>query len=601
MKKEWLTLGFVIFLSFCTQVRADRVLNHEEMQQIFHSLIANQQKTWISAGTMEAMHQSYEAPKVVNPDEINQKIETALQEYANNSDKPEKSADMQQMAYDAIPFNIQYKYGNEYKMTAYETVKYDGTRFYWEINVTSRIDSVQPPMSATFMYDYFNLEWNGKRVSAWNGTEYTTYSRSAKNAMVAESPVQVPIVVNGPLTAGIIPWGYGLYTYEKLSSAQLTGTEVVQGDTTEIHLQVVHADGLEMSFVLDPDKNYAVLFSLVARPDYTDVVTTYEKYQLVAGRWIPSAITIEKYNDYGPDARLLKSDKWDMLSIQTQVPEADAFEVQYEQDTYVEYKSAGSPQTLSCFYTKEEYGIDHQSLLQEKKRILQNTATPHNCGTVALQYTLGRLGIPVSDQELTGLIDSHGDSSIYDLKLFAQSKGLQGKVVKTDLETLKQLNEYPVILSFPGSSHFVVLTHADEDYFRLVDLTKSKFYYRTDASNLPLDWLDGIALVLSPNTIDLPPTASELGDPQAQTIVGSAYYDCINLLQSYYVIYCSEYCAGLYEVHFERWGCISAASGSCSGSSFVRYQTSDCIADPYDLSSCIITGDWNYYNMRACR
>ncbi|OQA02409.1 MAG: hypothetical protein BWY71_00024 [Planctomycetes bacterium ADurb.Bin412] len=599
--KVELVLALVIFLSCCLPVLADRALDREEMLPIIRTLIANQRKTWIAGGSMEATHISYEAPKILDAAEIESKIEPALQAYRNNPDKPEKDAELQKMAYEAIPFNIRYRYGNEYTMTATEIVKYDGTRFYWEINVISRIDSIQPPMTASFMYEFFNLDWNGRRVFVWNGREYTTYSRSVKNAMVAESPVSVPVVVNGPLTAGIIPWGYGFYTYERLASAQLTGTETVREDGREIHLQAVHADGLEMSFVLDPDKNYAVLFSLVARPDYTDTVTTYEKYQLIGGRWVPGVIAIENYNEYGPDARLLKSDRWEMVSIETAVPAAEAFEIQYEQDTYIEYQSAGSPQTLSCLYTKEEYGIDTEALLQEKKRILENTATAHNCGTIALQYSLGRLGIPVSDQEAAGLIDYQGNTSIYAMKQFARSKGLQGKVVKTDIDTLKQLNGYQVILSFPGSSHFVVLTHADEDGFRVVDLAKRRFYYRTDASNLPQEWLDGVALVLSMNAIELPDTAAELGDTEAVNIVGAAFYDCINLLQPYYVIFCLYSCDGLYEDHFERWGCISAPSGSCYGSWLERYKTSECITDPWDPTSCTITGVWKIYYMRACR
>ena len=56
------------------------------------------------------------------------------------------------MKLDAIPFNVRYKLSNEWAMSSHVTVKYDNGRFYWEINVDSRSDSVKPDASLAGNY-----------------------------------------------------------------------------------------------------------------------------------------------------------------------------------------------------------------------------------------------------------------------------------------------------------------------------------------------------------------------------------------------------------------------------------------------------------------
>ena len=88
-------------------------------------------------------------------------------------------------------------------MNSTDLVKFDGNRFYWEINVDSRSDSVKPgrDLADNFMTQQFDLGVNKRRIFAWDGEKYTTYFLPANNAIV-DAGGNSPHPVNGPLTAG---------------------------------------------------------------------------------------------------------------------------------------------------------------------------------------------------------------------------------------------------------------------------------------------------------------------------------------------------------------------------------------------------------------
>ena len=83
-------------------------------------------------------------PKVTDSTKIKAEIDKAVRQYEQNANKRELTPELQKMKLDAIPFNVKYKLANEYSMSSREVVKYDGERFYWEITVNSRSDSIKP-------------------------------------------------------------------------------------------------------------------------------------------------------------------------------------------------------------------------------------------------------------------------------------------------------------------------------------------------------------------------------------------------------------------------------------------------------------------------
>jgi hypothetical protein len=185
-----------------------------------------------------------------------------------------------------------------------------------------------------------------------------------------------------------------------------------------------------------------------------------------------------------------------------------------------------------------------------------------------------------------------------------EALGLYCRTVKTDIQTVHNLKDCQIILHIPGKSHFVVLEAIDDKYVWTIDLASDKFYYRTDKEFFGMDWTDGVALLVSNRPISQDANLVELTGDNLANIVGSAGYSCTNLLQEYNVIFCSEpipgECEGTYQEYYERWGCKTAPSGSCSTSRMIRYAESPCIEDIYIPSACDITGEWTCYYMRAC-
>jgi hypothetical protein len=589
----------VLFLfSLSTVAFADRDLDRNEILQIFQQLTAQPRKTWLSAGTIVATHDEYAAPKITDLNQLNDQVSQKVRQYISNPDKRELTEDLRKMKLDAIPFNVRYELSNESAMRSNVVVRFDGERFYWEINVESRTDSVRrgSDLEANFMTDEFNLTWNASRIFAWDGEKYTTYAPGVNHAMV-DAADNRPRGVNGPLTAGITPWGYGPYTYDNLAAAESSAVEKIVDGRTQIHITIYYPDGSESLFVLDAEKDCAVLSCSMTRSDNSIISKQYSNYQSVADKWVPTTILIER-NEAGSD-RLLARDLWDITSINGDVPEADSFVVSCDDDTLIEYFSymVDEPQS----YRHSDI-VDTDLLLSERLAFLAaEDLQPQNCATAAAKYIAAKLDTAVTDEQLAQLVNEpNGYTSLFQIKQFMQSLGLYCRAVRADIKTLTRLSACEVILHIPGDEHFVAFERIDNEDVWIVDLADNKFYYRTDINFFGMDWTNGTALLIS----DRPITGrfTEIGDQDLTEITGAQeYYKCDRLIQSYGQIKC-DYVGGLcggYKYVFEkRWGCDTAPNGSCSTVMLPRYHKSLCIDDP--PGGCDITGDWTTYYMRAC-
>jgi bacteriocin-like protein len=538
---------------------ADRQLNRTEILQIFKTLTNQPRKTWIPCGVIEATH-------------------------------------------------LEYKPSNGYMIESTVVVKYDGDRFYWETNIDSYTRQTEPQLNprSNSSGDDFDLSWNKKRVFAWDGERYTMYFRPSNRAIVNENPNDVLITVNGPLTAGIIPWGYGMYTLESLSAAESSAVEVVVNAQKQVHLTLKKADTPEMVFVLDPTKDYAVLSCSASRLGCLSVTKTYGNYKLVSSGWIPTSIIIEQYNRSKKSPELLSYDCWDFTSIRVSSPHPASFCIQYETDALVEYYSLTTDKPLSYRYYDE---VDIDSLLQERLSIASaHNTQAQNCATLAVKYVLARLGKNVTGEELAELVNEPNKvTSLYALRQFSQELGFHCLAVKTDIATLKNLNACQVILHLPGPNHFVVLEYIDDEYIWIIDLDSNKLYYRTKLNLFKLDWNAGIALIVSNEPLNLTGNFTELSDEQLNEIIGGfPKYDCTDLIQEYDVVFCSEMigglCGSVYIKFYNRYGCEEDPNGgTCAGTDLVGNVWCVCIEDPQNPGACVGTGDWYSQYIRACR
>ncbi|MHC4116831.1 MAG: hypothetical protein ACYSWO_04920, partial [Planctomycetota bacterium] len=138
------TITLLISAFLIGTVHADRQLPEAEILQIFEVLTAQPRKTWISSGTIRATHEQFRASRTTDEGEITSRIAEEIREFQAKTDRVEVAAHIRKMRLDAIPFNVRYELSNRYTMKSSVVVKYDGSRFYWEVNVNSRSDSVRP-------------------------------------------------------------------------------------------------------------------------------------------------------------------------------------------------------------------------------------------------------------------------------------------------------------------------------------------------------------------------------------------------------------------------------------------------------------------------
>ncbi len=260
MKARFLLPVVVLSLSLTAVASGQRTLQSDEILQVFHKLTSQPRNTWIPAGTIEATHREQREPKITDSTVLRDEIDRRVKEYKDKPNKIELTDELQKMKLDAIPFNVRFKLANKHTMDSTVVVKCDGERFYWETNVDSRQDSVMPDWSlaGNFMTEQFDLPFNRKSVFAWDGDEYVTYTVSGMFATV-DAAGRLPRAVNGPLTAGIVPWGYGRFTYNNLLLADASAMELALNGESLILMSLDWADGSSASLTLDPSKDYAVI------------------------------------------------------------------------------------------------------------------------------------------------------------------------------------------------------------------------------------------------------------------------------------------------------------------------------------------------------
>jgi hypothetical protein len=351
-----------------------------------------------------------------------------------------------------------------------------------------------------------------------------------------------------------------------------------------------------MLFVLDPQKKYAVLSCIINKFGNMINSRQYSNYQQISNNWIPFTVLIERYE---PESnKLLNRDLWDITSIDANIPKSYEFNVSYKADALIEHYAFNNHKPEMYHYSQT---TDTSLLLAERLTYAANQGTQmRNCATAALKYVASQLGKNITDQQLAELVNEpNQDTSLSQMKQFAQSVGLFCRAVKTDIKTLKSLNNCKTILYIPGKKHFVVLETVDDKYIWTVDLASNKFYYHTDINFFGMDWTDGIALLVSNQPIT--DKFTEINDDELQTIIGSGY-SCTRLLQTYNVIFCDYVgglCGGWYQEYYTRYGCQNG-TGSCSSSTMIRYKESPCVIDPYYPDDCTVTGEWTCYYVRAC-
>ena len=537
---------------------ANRTLNRSEILEIFQTLTEHHQKTWIQKGTIEAKHTQLET-------------------------------------------------STGYMAESEEIVRYDGERFVWQITMNSRTKTiVDDDEKMVILEDRFDFNGNKKRVFVWDGTSYTMYFESGKQAIVYEEPGNIPVAVNGPLTAGIIPWGFGRFSYENLTASKSTAYEVEVYGKKQIHISLESEDSPKIFFVLDPSKKYALLSCSIDYNGQSVTVRTYDDYVLMGELWIPMKIIVEKYGEH---QKILSYDAWQLTYIHPVTADSFNFSVDFDKGTLVQYHSNLIDKALSY---KNNYEVDSQLLLQKKiaMELSDEDKTQHNCATAASQYVLDCMSIPFDRQQLHSLMKGNeGQTSLNDLKNYIESEGLHCKAVKVhDAREFKNiLNDCKIILYLPNQKHYVVLAGMDDEQVWLLDMNARRFLYNSRLDKFNKDMEFGAYLLVSDKPLELDGSFVEFENEQLNQFTGGQTgYCCTEKIQEYNIGFCSPMmygmCLSVYTFWYELYKCTACGTGcECFSEPQVSSVWSVCLEDMYNIGACTIDGEWRVQYARSCQ
>jgi hypothetical protein len=565
MKAGIFLISFCILIISQNAANADRVLEKQEIQSILKLLTNNPQKSWLPYGSINALHEEYKAMR------------------KDSSTNPPKMIT------------------NEYRMTSSVNVHYDGEKFFWQINITSRTESQAPEANNTTVRE-FDMNANANRIFTWDGQRYTMYSRPINFAIVKDSSKLTTMpVVTGPLTAGLIPWGYGFYKYDTLINSSYNGTEFYNGNQRELRILLTFSDGSEHCFVLAPEYNYAVLYHSSKGLNDSISVASYGNFTQIRDSWIPNTISCEKYKYSVLQQNLVESDLWNFLEIDANKPGDDQFKIEYEPDATIEYHTQMCDKSLIYRHSKLSAGTDSESLLADKMLADSAQNGLQNCATAAMNYIASKYG---KDSQWQVSDDMQNVTTLKQIKDRALALGLYCRAVRTDVQHLAGFSGCQVLMHIPHHNHYVLLGNTDANYVRIIDLTSRNFLRRFTIEEFSREWSQGTALVVSDKPVSAQENEIAMDDSDLENISGGTGFACTKQIEYWHVNLCdyiSGLCGGIYEQFYDRYGCEAAASGTCNVSMLPREAASYCITDPFDPLSCSITGDWLVYYIRACQ
>lgn len=582
MKSKILMLLLLATLS--VNVFADRPLESTELDELLRDLTDSPVDSWINYGTITANAIDNGYAKNITESQLQEIIDQRLQEYADNENKLELIEKLQAMKIEAIPFNVRYEYLNKFTMTSDVSVQVDNGKFLWSITVTSRENSITPSaeLEDNYYTNNFKMFSNQERLFVWDSQKYTTYFKPINHAIITDNAS----AVNGPLTAGLIKWGYGIYSYENLSSISALATEIEQDGKVLIKLELTNANRNE-TILLDPAKDNAVI-SYNAVLAETEINITNTDFQQISGKWIPFGIAIEKFDITGEMPTLLSSKQWQITSVTDTLDIDPQFQVEFDYDAFIEdYRY---DPILQYYNSPPAEPVAVKNIIDMKYRFVKNNIT--NCAFTSLGYIFNTLNIEMPEElsKNTGLVSLAEAASLCD------KADIKNIAVNTDLESLKNIKDAQIILHLPEHQHFVVLSDIDDNYVRIIDLSSNRIIDRVRIEDFKQQWKGTALLVSKQNMNNM--NFAKIDTDKADKILGTGDCERCGSSSGGGEVPCgSPPNCGYHTIVYARKSCVYAPSGSCSTSSMISRKSEPCEESG---GGCVGTGNWTTYYGQFC-
>lgn len=552
------TLVYAVLMgSVLAAAAADQTLDESQVNALLEELTAAPKHTWLEAGTIRAKY-------------------------------------------------LEYRIGEEMAYESQELFRFDGNRFYWEIVLADPpADAASPDVERP------DHQSNKHRIFAYDGNAYTRYYKSADYAVVVMDQQEMPMNLFGPFTAGVIPWGLGLFTREKLAERNPSAAAFVEDGRRLMRLTLTDnpdRSPVETTMVLDPEKAFLPL-SYTMKNQAVTIRQHYRDYRQIGQNWIPFIIVVERFHLQGDTPTLVSYEDWRFLSVDANRP-TEPYQPVFAEGTVVELQPYG--QMKSFLYHASE-AADITRMLEQKVMTLSVQKEQANCAVLAVAHIAKRfaknisLSLPETPNPPAPAAAGQPEmTSLYAIRQALEAAGLYCAAVKTDVKSLAEFKNYGIILHFPTARHYVVLDRIEKDAVWTVDLTDRKFYWKRPIRELLADWKDGVALLVADQPIVLSGQVELLDDARQQQILGGNIgYSCTELIQNEEQWLCSEpiggLCGGAYYRFWLRYGCREDYYGTtCTGQKMIGYDYTHCINHPYYPNWCEITGRWYSRYIRAC-
>ena len=639
MNWRFYSLCIISVCTLCPSVLAERVLSPKEVTALLETLTKDSFETWIPYGEVSGTltEESWPANKYSDA-EVDGAIDTHV-----NASAPTHLVAQELIAErrKSLPYNVRYAHRASERKVLHIVSRYHKDRFYSESNVRQFQDLLdlrddtaipyhltkedeaffQKTLVPQWGHARFKPHLNQHRVVGWDGREYVRYNvspgTSGRKAAInrakrdaAYYPQQV-----GPmaLTAGIVPWGHGVFTLEHLLECQV---RVVESENERQLTANISYDNLELVVELErrlaPNGEiaFAPVSYLIIKNGLVSQQAAHSGHQWVSRRWVPTEIVIEKESHlYGA---VRKERRTFQVRYNVQRPEPTHLAVDISWGAHVTYRTAqfGEFTYRTSPLLNTETLLAHRLALEHQLRysMTERRSVKHNCATTSLNYACTKLDIQLPANRLATLVDASGNTRFADMLHLLQQNEVNAKAVRATLNELAFLGPgYQVVLHVEPDKrgHYVLLGGIDSDSVHIIDFTGRRLTYSVSHRRfLQGYWKDGgPALVITPSNMQHDRRVAQmqpLDITALSTYRGALGMACTDLSQGNMQIPCPSNCDGYNYEYPTRFQCEWAASGLCDPDNQLHYrERSGCLEDTENPGECISDQIWTFHDEKA--
>ncbi len=292
------------------------VLAASQAQEVFRELLdANKFLLDNNQGEMVALLTEHILPKTTDEKAIRARVDRRLDQFRELQQKNPQSEKTRFDLELAIPFNARYDLMNESTTKSRITYRWQGDKYYYDMEVLDRQDSIKPSKELRELgtTHVFMTKWNGQRIFTFDNDKAVNYFKPAHAVHIQRGRLRL----QNPRAWGIPAVMGQLANSQTLNGYNWSTQPVKINDKPHQELLGEGPEGQWIRIIYDPGFETRPLH-VEYQGQYSAAAAHYGNYEQIDDQWFPKKMFLQSYKiEVNPDTgqtsrKLYKEITWEI-------------------------------------------------------------------------------------------------------------------------------------------------------------------------------------------------------------------------------------------------------------------------------------------------